>query len=139
MTSSFVHADFPTEHAGLARLERSAAFLRDTWRGTAQGSLALAAVVAAAVVVANEVVDTWTDGHLLAAWIAMWLIAFGTLAVFATPARRAAGVVKAAASQWREEQRQAREDRETWELALSDARVMADISRSMDARVQADR
>jgi hypothetical protein len=137
--TSFVHTDYPTEHPGLARLARSYSFFRHGWNRTAHGSMALAAIVAAALVVANQVVDTWTDGHLLAAWIVMWLIAFGTLAVFATPARRAAGAVKAVASHWRDEQRQAREDRETWELALSDARVMADISRSMDARVQGGR
>jgi hypothetical protein len=29
----------------------------------------LSAVVAALLVVANQVVDTWTEGHLLMAWI----------------------------------------------------------------------
>lgn len=131
MTSSFVHADFPTEHAGLARLERSVSFLRDTWRGTAQGSLALAAVVAGAVVVANEVVDTWTDGHLLAAWIVMWLVAFAALAVFATPVRSVARKMAGSLSGLRARRAQAAEDRRVWELALKDARVMADISRAM--------
>jgi hypothetical protein len=131
MTSSFVHADFPTEHAGIARLERSVSFLRAAWRGTAQGSLALAAVVAAAVVVANEVVDTWTDGHLLAAWIVMWLVAFAALAVFATPMRSVARRVAASLAGWRARRAEAAEDRRVWELALQDARVMADISRAM--------
>ena len=40
----------------------------------------LAAIVAAFLVVANQVVDTWTEGHLLAAWIVLWMVAFAALA-----------------------------------------------------------
>lgn len=137
--TSFVHPDFSSEHAGLARITRSYAFLRQAWKRTAHGSMALAAIVAAALVVANEVVETWTDGHLLAAWIVMWLIAFGALAVFAAPARRGAAAVAEAGRRWRAGRAKADEDRRTLEVALSDARVMADISRSMDAQAGSTR
>ena len=75
--NSFVHVDQPTEHPGVVRAERAirlvAAGVRsfDGARGAA--SLLLAAVVAALLVVANQVIDTWTDGHMLAAWIATFL------------------------------------------------------------------
>lgn len=132
--TSFVHVDQPTQHTGVARLERSAEFLAQAWRRSAHGSMALAAIVAAALVVANEVVDTWTDGHLLAAWIVMWLVAFAALALFAAPARRAAAAAGGAVSRWRARRAETAEDRRVWELALTDARVMADISRGMDVR-----
>ncbi|TFY98021.1 hypothetical protein [Ramlibacter rhizophilus] len=132
--TSFVHTDFPTEHAGLTRVLRGAGVVRQAWRRSAHGSLALAGVVAGAVVLANELVDTWTDGHLLAAWIVMWAVAFGALAIFAAPLARATKALSAAAGRWNTRRKQAAEDRRVWELALEDARVMADISRGMDSR-----
>ena len=70
----FIQVDMPTEHPGLVRVTRGAENLVanvrafDGTRGTA--TLLLAALVSALVVVANELVVTWTEGHLLAAWIA---------------------------------------------------------------------
>ncbi|MBL0421327.1 hypothetical protein JI739_13285 [Ramlibacter sp. AW1] len=134
--SSFVQVDYPAEHPGLVRLGNAYTFFNRAWRGAAHGSLALTAMVAAALVLANHVVDTWTDGHLLAAWILMWLIAFGALALFAAPTKRARRAASSAVARWRAEQAQAQEDRQTLELAMTDARVMADISRAMDAQAR---
>ena len=53
----------------------------------------LAAVVSALLVVANQVIDTWTEGHLLAAWIVLWTVAFAALGLLAAPARRAVHAV----------------------------------------------
>ena len=78
--TSFVHTPHSFHHAGVARAEKAAETLRDASRqfdgprGTA--TLLLAAVVAALVVAANQVIDTWSDGHLLAAWIGLWTVAF---------------------------------------------------------------
>ena len=63
-------------------------------RGAA--TLLLSAVVAALLVVANQIVDTWTEGHLLMAWIVMWTIAFAALALLASPARNAGSVLRTA-------------------------------------------
>ena len=46
-------------------------------------------MVSALLVVANQVIDTWTEGHLLAAWMVLWLVAFAALALLTAPARRA--------------------------------------------------
>ena len=113
------------------RAERAIATLKHAWRHAREGSLLLAAVVAAVLVIANQIVDTWSDGHLLAAWILMWALAFGAMALLAAPARQAAVAVGQALRQWRASRRQAAEDRKLWDLALKDARVMADISRAM--------
>jgi hypothetical protein len=135
--TQFVHIDYPTVHPGIERVRRAAGALKhiastfDGARGAA--TLLLAAIVSALVVVANQVVDTWTEGHLLAAWIVLWTVGFAGLALLAVPARRTV----AAARTWWAETAQARrlaaEDRKLWDVALTDARVMADLSRAMSA------
>lgn len=140
--TSFVHPDFRTEHPGVARAERVVATFRGATsafegaRGTA--ALLLAAGVSALVVVASQVIDTWTDGHLLAAWIALWTVAFAGLAIFATPARLAARKLRAGLKSWAQARRAAEADRKLWEVALVDARVMADISRAMTSQASRD-
>jgi hypothetical protein len=132
--TSFVHIDYATEHPGVVRAERAAAALKGTFQGgRGAATLLLAAIVAALLVVANQLVDTWTEGHLLAAWVVMWTIGFAALALLATPARRAAEGVRLWMGELAESRRQAASDRKMWELALTDARVMADISRAMSA------
>lgn len=136
--TSFVHVDHPTEHPGVVRAERvfqSAKALASGFDSARAGAtLLLAAVVAALLLVANQVVDTWTDGRLLAAWIVMWTVGFAALALLAAPAARAANALAAAVKEWNEAGRQAHEDQKYWEVALSDPRVMADISRAMSGQ-----
>lgn len=135
--TSFVHIDYAVEHPGVVRAERvitniqQAASRFDATRAGA--TMLLGAIVAALMVVANQVIDTWTEGHLLAAWIVMWAVAFAAIALFAAPAKRAVCAIRAGAKRWAEARRQAAEDEKLWELALTDARVMADISRAMSA------
>jgi hypothetical protein len=78
-------------------------------------------------------VDTWTEGHLLAAWIVLWLVAFAAIGLMANPARRATASLRIGYKRWAVARRQAAQDRELWNLALTDSRVMADISRAMNA------
>jgi hypothetical protein len=140
--SSFVHTHYPEEHPGMARAAHAAeAFHRlvsayDGARGLA--ALLLAAVVSAMLVVANQVIDTWTDGHLMAGWIALWVIAFGALALLGMPTRRIANGLRSAVQAWSVRRKQSRADARMWELALGDARVMADISRAMTSDAARD-
>ncbi|HET8744868.1 MAG TPA: hypothetical protein VFM98_04650 [Ramlibacter sp.] len=53
------------------------------------------------------------------------------LALLGTPFTRLAARVRAGMAAWREERKQREEDRKLWNLALTDARVMADLSRAM--------
>jgi len=53
------------------------------------------------------------------------------LAVLGTPLTRLAARVRVGMAAWREERKQREEDRKLWNLALTDARVMADLSRAM--------
>lgn len=138
----FIQAQYPTEHAGVTRITRAARALRQTARSFdgARGAatLLLAAIVASLLVVANELVTTWTEGHLMAAWIAMWVIGFASLALFAEPARRAGAALRHSLKAWAAARKQAAEDAKLWTVALSDARVMADLSRAMSAAAERD-
>jgi hypothetical protein len=135
MMTSFAHVDYPTEHAGVVRAERAAQSLQKAVHGfdgtRAGASLLLAAIVAALVVIASQVIDTWTEGHLLAAWIVMWAVVFAALALFAAPAKRAAAALRVGLQRWNAARKRRAEDDQLWRLALTDARVMADISRAM--------
>jgi len=140
--TSFAHVDYPTQHGGVLRAERVAQSLVQVARGLsgtrASASLLLAAVVAALLVVAGQVVDTWTDGHLLAAWTVMWAVAFAALALFATPITRAVIAVRTGVQRWVAARKRAADDEQLWQLALTDARVMADISRAMSSAATRD-
>jgi hypothetical protein len=133
--TAFVHVDRPAQHPGVARAERIAhgakRLLQHLDSGRANASLLLAAIVAALLVAANQVVDTWTEGHLLAAWIVMWTVAFAGLALLASPARSLSARLRAGATRWNAARKQAAADEQLWQVALNDARVMADISRAM--------
>jgi len=135
--TAYARVDHPTEHPGVLRAERLAASVKNAashFDGTRAGAtLLLAAIVAALMVVANQVIDTWTEGHLLVAWIVMWAVAFAALALLATPAKRAVAALRTGMRSWAAARKQASEDEKLWNVALTDARVMADISRAMSA------
>jgi hypothetical protein len=131
--TSFAHVQHPSQHPGVVRMERAGKTIRHavhdaTFSGA---SLLLAAIVAALVVVANQVVETWTEGHLLAAWIAMWAVAFAAMAMLAVPAKRAAKQIGVGFGRWMAARREAAADRALWELAQSDNRVMSDLTCAM--------
>lgn len=140
--TQFVHVEYSTRHAGVERVQRGFGALKgvaagfDSARGAA--SLLLAAIVSALLVVANQVVDTWTEGHLLAAWIVLWTIAFAGIALLAAPARRAVLAMRAGWKAAATARRNAAEDRRFWDVARTDARVMADLSRAMSADAPRD-
>jgi hypothetical protein len=140
--TSFAHVDYPSQHGGVVRAERAAKTLKRAARRLdptrAGASLLLAAIVAAMLVVASQVIDTWTEGHLLAAWTVMWTVAFAALALFAAPAKRAALAIGAGLKRWAAARKRHAEDDQLWQLALTDARVMADISRAMSAGAAQD-
>ena len=133
--TSFVHVEMPTEHPGVARFERAAGNLRtaanrfDSAKGLA--AFLLAAVVSAMLVVADQVMSTWADGHLMAAWVVMWAIAFSVLAMFAGTARRFSRNVIALGNEWAAASAHRRADARLWAVASSDPRVMADLQAAM--------
>ena len=124
-----------TQHRGLARMRGAARYLRQAAARSsgARGatSLALAATVAALMVAANTLIDSWSDGHLLAAWLVLWGIAFAGMALLAGPVRKLVSLVLSCTEAWTEAYRRAQEDEKTWNAALHDARILADLPLSI--------
>ena len=87
----------------------------------------LAAAMAALLVAADQVIDSWADGHLLAAWVALWTVTFAALALLATPLRRLSNTGAAWVSAYMKASKERRQEEEMWELARHDSRVMAEI------------
>jgi hypothetical protein len=133
--TSFVHTEFPTSHPGVERFESVIAATKSAARGFDAGrglaTFLLAATVSALLVVANQVIEAWSDGHLLMAWIALWAVAFAALALLAAPARQLARSIRPALAEWRAARKAIADDRQMWELAREDARVMSDIYAAM--------
>lgn len=133
--TSFVNVKHPAEHPGVVRVEAALAAagqLRKQVSGTrGLAALLLAAMVAAATVVAYQVMDSVAEGHLLVVWIVLWAVAFAALALFAGAARRLAARAISGLNDWSLAIAQARADVRLWEAAKVDPRVMADLQVAM--------
>lgn len=129
--TSFVHVEYPKSHGGVDRVERAvhaAGQLRKGWtlsRGIA--GMLLAAVVSALLVVADQLMETWADGHLLAAWVLLWVIGFAAVALLAPAARSVARRAVAGLDRWSQGVARRRADERLWDLARRDPRVLADL------------
>jgi hypothetical protein len=100
--------------------------------GTQDGSrtlagMLLAAVVAALMVVADQLIETWADGHLLVVWVALWTVAFAALALLAPPLRQLSASLAAEAARWARLNAVRRDEAQLWDLAQHDHRVMRDL------------
>lgn len=133
--SKFVHIDVPTSHLGVERVENAVSFFKSRsvrFNGSrALAGMLVAALVAAVLVVANQVIETITDGHLFAAWIGLWALGFAAMALLLDPVFALTSGLRSAWRNWRAARRLAAQDEKLWDLALSDARVMADIRAAM--------
>lgn len=129
--TSFVQIQYSNQHPGVARVEsaiEAAQQLRHGFSGTrGLATLLLSAIAAAVMVVAYQVMDSVTEGHLLVMWIAAWAVAFAVLASFAGTARSLAARMKAGLDGWSRALAEARADQRLWAMAKSDPRVMTDL------------
>ena len=78
-----------------------------------------------------EILEGGAEDHLLFVWLAVWTAVFAVLSVLATPFTLWVQELAAHFSAWRVARQQAEEDRKLWAVALTDARVMSDLSRAM--------
>ena len=97
----------------------------------ALAGLLLAAAMAALLVVADQVIDTWTDGHLLAGWVALWTVAFAGLALLAPPLRQMAAFMAGGFVRYFADWKAMRDEARMWEMASHDPRVMEEIRAAM--------
>ena len=91
----------------------------------------LAAAMAALLVVADQMIDTWADGHWLAGWVALWTAAFAALALLAPPLRQVSALLARGVVGHMADLRAARTEARMWELASHDPRVMEEIRAAM--------
>ena len=129
--TTFVNANPITRHVGANRVESAIAGAAHIKRGVSGtrglATLLLSAIAAAVMVVANQVMESVAEGHLLVMWMAMWISAFIALALFATPARNLALRVKDGLDGWSAAMAQRSADARLWAAAQSDPRVMKDL------------
>ena len=133
--TAFINGNQITHHTGAARIESAIAGASQFKRGISGtrglATLLLSAIVAAVMVVANQVMESSTEGHLLVMWMAMWISAFIALALFASPARDLAQRVKTGLDSWSAGVAQSRADDRLMAAEQADPRVMQDLQAVM--------
>ncbi len=131
MNQSFVHIDYPTRHAAIGRFENVVGTVQSIRRGfdatRGLAAVLLAAMVAALLVVADQLMETWADGHLLAAWVLLWVVGFAALALLAPTARQLSRGAVAGLDAWSRNVARRRADERLWDMARKDPRIMADL------------
>lgn len=131
MTTSFVHVDQPTQHAGVARAEAVVSQLREA-RGRLNGARGMAAVLLAAVVgailvVVDRMAASLEDGEMLAIWAVVSALFFVALAVGANALRPLGARIAASWKEAAERRANARADAQFMAYAAFDPRVMHDL------------
>ena len=138
--TNFVQPDYPTHHQGVERAEHAAENVSNVVhqftgaRGLA--TFVLAAIVSALLFAANQLMETWADGHLMAAWIILWAVVFAALAMLATPIRNTVKQLKAfdgsaMYAAWSARRKARLSDEKMWNYARQDNRLMAEITRAL--------
>ena len=105
--TSFVNTTQSFEHSGVVRVQRAAVFLQAT-AADLTGSQRL------------PLLSTLRAG----------------LRMLGSVLRRAAVTIRAGHRDWVQSRKQAAEDEHTWNAALKDARIMADLSRAMQGETR---
>jgi len=130
--STFVHTQFIQKHPGVERVEgivaKYQAYSQPFEGAKGLAALLLGALVSALLVVANQVIDSWSDGHLMAAWIALWLVSFSSLALFDGPVRSISSNLRKRFQHWMHVRAQNRQDEKTWAVAQQDPALMAELT-----------
>jgi hypothetical protein len=110
---------------------QSATPARKTAGSRTLAGMLLAAVLSALLVVAGQVIDTWTDGHLLAGWVALWTVAFAALALLAPPLRKMSSVASRLIMASVQAAKERRMQEKMWEYANRDPRIMAELQHAV--------
>jgi hypothetical protein len=129
------YSTLPSGAAGVASANAGAKPKTSASRGLS--AILLSAMVAAIMVVAYQLMDSVSEGHLMVIWLGLWAAAFATLALFAGTARNVAARVISGLDGWSRSLAEARADQRLWSLAKTDDRVMADLQGAM-ARQESD-
>ena len=99
----------------------------------------LAAVVAALVVLADQLISSWTDDHLFLGWVVLWLVILAGTALFAAPARQLARRALPWLQGWSQALAEARAEQRLWNAAHQDPRLMADLMQASQRDLDTER
>ena len=129
--NSFVQPGYNPRHAGVERFERGISHISGLVRGLdstrSVSTMLLAAMVSALIVVADQLIDSWADGDLLAAWVVLWAVGFAAVALLADPARGMALRLMGGFTNRVQQAAQRRADARLMQLAQQDARVLSEL------------
>ncbi len=92
----------------------------------------LAAGVAALVVITDHWIDDWAETHVIAAWLALWLVAVVAIAALRGVTRWLAHNMMRALDAWSARVARRRSDERVWAMAQSDSRLMTELQTAMD-------
>jgi len=92
----------------------------------------LAAGVAALVVVADHMIDDWAETHVIAAWLALWVVAVVAIAALRGVSRMLAQGMMAGLDAWSADLARRRADQRLWAMAQQDSRLMTELQTAMD-------
>ena len=111
---------------------RSLATANEGTSSRALASLLLAAGVAALVVLADQLLDSWAERHEVASWLVLWGIAVVAIALLRGVTRYVARNAMGALDSWSANMAKRRADERLWSMAQTDARLMADLQSALD-------
>jgi hypothetical protein len=80
----------PLKRLANARAMQEQAEPNELDHATPLSGMLFAAIVAALMVVAEQLISTWADGHLLVVWVCLWMAVFIALALSAPSLRQIA-------------------------------------------------
>lgn len=119
---------------------KTTAYASATAHNTSQAktlaSLMLAAGVAALVVMADQMIDSWADTHVVAAWLALWAVAALAIGLLRGVTRLLAQNLMGGLDAWSARLARRRADQRLWAMAQTDPRLMSDLQTAMDRSSQ---
>ena len=102
-------------------------------------ALLLAAAVAALAVAADQLIETWVDGHLFLAWVMLWAVVFvGSLMLTGTMRRMSARTI-ARLDQWAAARARVKAEVRLTAMARRDARLQSSINAPAAAASRAEK
>jgi hypothetical protein len=100
-------------------------------------NLLLAAGVAALVVGVDQLIDSWAESHVVAAWLALWAVAVLAIWVLRGLTRHLAQNLMTGLDAWSAHVARSRADERLWSMAQSDPRLMNELQVAMDRASEA--
>ena len=135
--SNFIYNSYCVLHAGPERVTLTADYRPGQDDApVAQRSNSYSFVWASLVVLALLIgFASAGKGATVLIGMAVWVLALAGWALTQPSVRRAMATARMGLRAWRQSRRQVAEDERTWTAALKDARLMADLSRAMNAQI----